>query len=239
MIKIRNEGVIAKSRNIGIQNSTAPWIAFLDSDDFWETNKLSTIADIIWKCDPGLCYHGMRYVLNDIPGKRMKTRKLKRDAFKDLLINGNTIPNSSVVVKKGILYEVGLISESPDLIGTEDFNTWLKVTKAKFRIHYCNQTLGGYRLHENSFSSIAQKVLPSHATEAFRNDLPIRLKNRMDCNNSYLLGRHSMIQEDYAQAAKYLRTATSGARLSLRLKAVLFLTTISIRFLRLRMFRSN
>jgi len=239
MVKIRNEGVIAKSRNMGIRNSTAPWIAFLDSDDFWETNKLSTIANIIQKYDPGLSYHGMRYVLNDVPGKRMKTRKLKRDAFIDLLINGNTIPNSSVVVKKGILYEVGLISESSDLIGAEDFNTWLKVTKAKIRIHYCNQTLGSYRLHENSFSSIAQKVLPLHATEEFTIDLSISLKVRMNCNNSYLLGRHSMIEEDYSQAVKYLWAAISGARFSLRLKAVLFLTTIPIRFIRLRMFRSN
>ena len=41
--KINNHGIIAKSRNKGIQESNGDWIAFLDSDDIWYFNKLSTI----------------------------------------------------------------------------------------------------------------------------------------------------------------------------------------------------
>ena len=39
-IKNRNDGIIAKSRNIGIEQSRSEWIAFLDSDDIWWKDRL-------------------------------------------------------------------------------------------------------------------------------------------------------------------------------------------------------
>ena len=48
-LKIKNFGVIGKSRNLGIQNSKAPWVAFLDSDDEWYEDKLSYLEEFIKK----------------------------------------------------------------------------------------------------------------------------------------------------------------------------------------------
>ena len=45
--RIRNNGVIAKSRNLGIKLSKGKWIAFLDSDDYWSEDKLKKIFHII------------------------------------------------------------------------------------------------------------------------------------------------------------------------------------------------
>lgn len=41
IIDFANDGVIAASRNVGITRSSATYIAFLDSDDWWFPKKLS------------------------------------------------------------------------------------------------------------------------------------------------------------------------------------------------------
>ena len=46
-IKNRNHGIIAKSRNIGIEQSKSEWIAFLDSDDIWRQEKLKVLFNFI------------------------------------------------------------------------------------------------------------------------------------------------------------------------------------------------
>ena len=69
LVSVSNNGLIAYSRNKGIENSNGTYIAFLDSDDWWEYNKLE-MSIKYFDQNVDLVYHdlyivkSLRYILN-------------------------------------------------------------------------------------------------------------------------------------------------------------------------------
>ncbi|EMO04349.1 glycosyltransferase-like protein, family 2 domain protein, partial [Leptospira interrogans serovar Icterohaemorrhagiae str. Verdun HP] len=51
LTKIKNNGVISVSRNLGIKEAKGDWISFLDSDDLWFPNKLERVVFEIQKLE--------------------------------------------------------------------------------------------------------------------------------------------------------------------------------------------
>ena len=104
-LKIKNEGVIGISRNLGINNANGSWIAFLDSDDFWFKDKLETVEKFI-KANPSF-----DVITNDeeiiYEGSKNKTvwkyGPFTKNFYKKLLLDGNCISTSASVVKKSFL----------------------------------------------------------------------------------------------------------------------------------------
>jgi len=156
-IKIDNKGVIAKSRNIGINEANGEWIAFLDSDDFWTKDKLEIcIKNINVNID--FIYHCLESVNDNkkfiFKKKKFVGRKLNKPILNDLLVSsifkGTPIGNSSVFVRKCVLDKIGGISENKKLIASEDFNTWLRIAEMTDNFKYINQKLGYFLIHEGS-----------------------------------------------------------------------------------------
>ena len=127
-LKIHNNGVIAASRNAGIRAAKGEWIAFLDSDDWWTADKLQACFERITD-SIDLVYHNLE-IVRESPGlfkrKYSKSRQLKEPVLKDLLLNGNAIATTSVVVRKRLLEQIGGMDESLEMIAAEDYNTWLR-----------------------------------------------------------------------------------------------------------------
>ena len=145
---IHNEGIYAKSRNLGIKNSSGDIIAFLDSDDWWKEDKLKESYQII-KNGYDMIYHNLElFNLNNNKRKYLKGRVLKEPKFKDLIIYGNQICNSSVVIKKKILESFNLINENDKMKTAEDYNTWIKVCLNNYKVFYLNKNLGYYEFHD-------------------------------------------------------------------------------------------
>ena len=90
-LKIHNNGIIAKSRNLGIKTAKGDWIAFLDSDDWWSYNKLEKCMSYCFN-SVDLIYHQLEIQSDKTKSfgrKIIQTRKLKKPVLVDLLFAGN------------------------------------------------------------------------------------------------------------------------------------------------------
>ncbi|EKO58945.1 glycosyltransferase family 2 protein [Leptospira kirschneri] len=144
---LENFGGPSRPRNVGIQNAKGKYIALLDSDDWWAPKKLETSVSILESQNIDLVYHDLYKVYSSRQcffRKREKARNLKSPVFQDLILNGNAINNSSVVVRKSILDTVGSLDETPDLIAGEDYDYWLRIAKITDRFYRIPRTLGYY-----------------------------------------------------------------------------------------------
>lgn len=165
-IKIHNNGIIAMSRNEGIKQSKGKYVAFLDSDDWWDENKLFVSVEYLEKLDLDLIYHDSWLVkdMSDLRKEKFKTRKLNSPVFLDLLVRGNAIINSTVVLRSSIIKKVGLLDESRELIACEDYDFWLKVanvTDSFFKIEKClgYYWYGGDNLSKNKNYAIQARII--------------------------------------------------------------------------------
>lgn len=146
LFKIDNKGIIAASRNMGIRYAIGEYVAFLDSDDWWMPDKL---ACSIYCLEQGadIVYHDLLSVRKHdqrLYWKKVRTRELKSPVFADLLLNGNALNNSSVVVRRNVLNDVCGLAEDPSFVAAEDYELWLRIAQKTERFSRIPKALGYY-----------------------------------------------------------------------------------------------
>lgn len=146
LIKIHNQGVIARSRNMGIREAQGEYIAFLDSDDWWMPQKLAISIDHLER-GFDVFHHdlwGVKQEVGQVFKRRIKGRHVSQPVYADLIKNGNAIKTSSVVIRKELLQKVGGQLEDPGLVAAEDFECWLRISKETEKFIYIPSVLGYY-----------------------------------------------------------------------------------------------
>jgi glycosyltransferase involved in cell wall biosynthesis len=154
--KIQNNGVISKSRNLGIKKSSGNWIAFLDSDDIWFENKLEYMVDCIIK-NPNFevfCNDEMSVNFSNGDSRRLEYGPYRKKFYDYLLLNGNCISTSATIIKRDFLTKTNLdFSEDISFITAEDYDLWLKLASNGARFYFADKVLGEYRIHSKNNSS--------------------------------------------------------------------------------------
>ena len=148
----KNCGVSA-ARKRGLEEAAGEWIAILDSDDLWESEKLEKQMRLHEETGAELIYTASGFIAED--GTRIDwiLHAPERLTYRQLL-KQNLVSNSSVLVRKD-LYEK--YYSSGDGMH-EDFATWLRITKNGTDAFGIDEPLLIYRLSSSSKSGDKKKA---------------------------------------------------------------------------------
>ena len=150
MSKIRyiykENGGPASARNVGIKNARGEYIAFLDSDDLWLSEKLERQVKYLGKYQEVVlvftdCIRFFEDSLSEI--RSCKERFISNDMFLNLWWE-TIIITSTVIVKKFCFDKVGFFDESKKIEGAEDYEMWLRIAR-EYPIGYLGEVTVKYR----------------------------------------------------------------------------------------------
>lgn len=144
----RNAGA-ATARNTGAKIATGDWLALLDADDLWEPTKLERqLAVTTSTCSyTNRSNFGSR---GDVPELQSDiTAMHDGDLFLPLLLEGNFMTNSSVMVRRHVFERLGGFTRQ--LTNAEDWDLWLRIAE-HHRVSYCPEPLVRYRFHNGGKS---------------------------------------------------------------------------------------
>ena len=165
LYKIHNHGIISASLNLGLSVSRGKFIAILDSDDWWTQRKLElSIRQLESGFD--VVHHSMFKVPSldfvdsgQIPKAIQINRSLdSRNPYNDLFWLGNGLSNSSVVLRKSKIQELGGFTEDPNCLGAEDFHTWLSLARNGCSFSKLPEVLGYLIFDEDNLWSYSKQI---------------------------------------------------------------------------------
>lgn len=139
----------ARARNVGLENSSGRYIAYLDSDDIWMPTKLE--QQVLFMKKNNVAFSCVTYEIIDSEGKRLNK-----------VIHMLPKLNYSMFLKNNLLQTVGIMIDTnkvnkrylvmPDIFRPEDAATWLQILKSGIDCYGIDETLAQYRRVENSLS---------------------------------------------------------------------------------------
>jgi glycosyltransferase involved in cell wall biosynthesis len=143
-------------RNRALRAASGEFVAFLDADDLWMPHKIADqvqafaeYPDLVMVYSALRAFgRGTRFSSAQYGLKPWPTRAaLSRDALEA----ANTVPCSSVMVRREIIDRLGGFDEDPEMQAVEDYDLWLRVSSLG-PIGFIPRVHGSYRVHPDGIS---------------------------------------------------------------------------------------
>ncbi len=145
-----------KARNEAIKKSTGSLIAFLDADDWWENDFLSSKEKFFEDIKYDYFYSNtLMYYEKRNKFIKYKNFSLPEGRIYEFLAKDYFIIISGLIIKKEILEKEKFFNENYNIIG--DYDLMMRVSKYTNAKGF-DQPLINYRVHEKNFSKINNKM---------------------------------------------------------------------------------
>ena len=152
LLNYSNDGIIARSRNIGAAKSKGEYIAFLDSDDHWREQKLEMCLQSFSDCECDLICHGETWDFNGKKTVEIQYFLKAENLAKHLVIFGNKLSTSAVVVRKPAFSKVGGFCVDQKIVTAEDYDLWIRLAQSNNKFCFIEKALGTYLFHQQGAS---------------------------------------------------------------------------------------
>ncbi|TAD88574.1 MAG: glycosyltransferase family 2 protein, partial [Oscillatoriales cyanobacterium] len=176
---------VSKSRNLMIERATGEYVAFLDSDDTWEPNKLEFCLQMLAEhSEVKAVAHALRYL--DKSGNKLSyipTYPTTKAEMQGIKLTGDSpwVFPSSVVIEREILLKEGGFAE--DWLVGEDTELFTRISH-KYGLLATKQPLGNYRIRGNSLTDkhwlkkrIASDCIKENQRRRLRGEPELSLSN--------------------------------------------------------------
>lgn len=158
---IRNETSRERgaSRNLGAAKATGTWLAFLDSDDEWEDEKLSTQLAAVGSARA--CVTGSWLIDEAEDPLGMGESSSGSDPEELLVHNPYRAAPSSLLIDRALFASLGGFPEDRDVQGSEDWLFMVKLHHAGFDPVFVPRPLVRYRVHGGNSTASPAGYLPT------------------------------------------------------------------------------
>lgn len=151
IINLKKNHGVAYCRNKGVDKSSGDYICYIDSDDYWNLDKIE--KQLFFIKDKAFIYSSYSYLKN---GKIHKAKVPEKINYKQALKN-TTIFTSTVMFNMSFLNKDDIYM--PDIRRGQDTATWWQVLKKGITAYGLNESLVTYRIVGKSLSSNKIKAL--------------------------------------------------------------------------------
>lgn len=127
---------LAGARNTGILAAKSPWVAFLDDDDHWETNKLTRqVSTVLAQPNAIMCTTAMTIEREGDVIERLAGQTSVR--YEELLQSRLAMLHSSsfLLSREALLGPIGLVDETLPRSMAEDWDLLLRAAKVQPIVH--------------------------------------------------------------------------------------------------------
>ena len=143
--------LLSEARNEAINRSSGEFIAFLDTDDFWEKDKLELQIPLFKNSEVGVVY-GNIFIVNEKSNVKkifLKGKNPKGFILEDLLNNYCTLLATLVIRKSFLNNYKPAFNNSFHIAG--DFDLMIRMS-AKYKFDCVDKPIASYRVHRKNES---------------------------------------------------------------------------------------